>query len=1044
MNKARVQALTTILPLCVAALIVLAALRSTREESPDRPSAARVRLVAAAGPVRPSEGRLSGGFAYAPWAPDRAAPHRPSRELIQAGILIERAVNRDGSARSLADLAVVHLLLGDSGRAASLLVRAAAQDPSDAAIRTDLSAAFLASATAHGSFKDLLQALEAADEAVGLAPSCPEARFNRALALERLALRFQARAGWSAYLTLDGRSDWSREAGAHLSALARPESDQLWQERSAAFDGASPRALEATARTLAQGFPQQARELAEELPGRWALAQARGEPAAAEQELARLRALGAALQERNGDRSILLSVRSITAARNDPHELSRLISAHADLQEGFERYRLRDYGPAARFFSAAVVPLREAASPFELRAQLGLALCEYRSFQYDDSLRHLEDIAARAARLQDPAPQARALWMAGLIHGIRGNPAEALSSYRKSWEIYHRLGEKGNLARVSTLLAEMHRNLGDFPEAWRFHGIALEGLPFLASLDQRQPILDEIGVSLAAENRPRLAIYFHEEILRDRTSPAGAPGAFRTLAEAQYQAGSLQAAVASLRREADKIALMPPGPDRETLLGDLTAARGEAEAGLSAEHAIALLTAAIESYKRTDYHQQLISLYYQRAKSLQREGRTGLAEIDLERAIRLIEAYRPPEGIDTADFGRIRAVFDEMVSLQVRLGRPMQALRSVEAGRSRILSLMAPGADEAIVSLGPEEIRKALPSGAVVLESWLGDDRIFLWSLRRDGMDFAAVPIDRQRLFRTVEAFRKAIADEDPAAVGRLGSRLHTILIEPLKHSLNGADPLILVPDWKLSGLPFPALQREIGGRYLIEDHALTTAPAASVYLACLRRAAQRKGPLGVLALGNPLGDASLFPTLASLPGAEAEAGRIAGFYPRSRVLLKAAATRERWLAELDQWPVIHFGGHAVSNPANPSLSALVLAPAGRDNGVFYLRDFPASRLKRVRLMVLAACSTLAGDSSDAAPAIATPLLARGVPAVVGTLWPVSDQDAEAMASDFHRRFAAGNSVAHALRDAQLSCLHGQDSQRRNPLHWAGFLAIGS
>ena len=197
-------------------------------------------------------------------------------------------------------------------------------------------------------------------------------------------------------------------------------------------------------------------------------------------------------------------------------------------------------------------------------------------------------------------------------------------------------------------------------------------------------------------------------------------------------------------------------------------------------------------------------------------------------------------------------------------------------------------------------------------------------------------------------------------------------------------------------------------------------------------------------AFGNPAFDQTLFPTLAALPGSEKESKQIRGLYPNGKVVLGAAATRERVLAEVGSWPVVHFGGHAVSNSENPFLSALVLAPAGSDTGVFYVRDLPAASLKRIRLLVLAACSTLLGESMDSGPSVAAPLLVRGVPAVMGTLWSVGDRDTEGMILDFHRRFAKEGDAARALREAQLAYLQEKDIGQRSPLRWAAYALIGS
>ena len=65
----------------------------------------------------------------------------------------------------------------------------------------------------------LTQALAAADAALRIDPAYPEALFNRALILERLGIRSQARSAWKRYLSVDSSSRWAHEAEKHLQGL---------------------------------------------------------------------------------------------------------------------------------------------------------------------------------------------------------------------------------------------------------------------------------------------------------------------------------------------------------------------------------------------------------------------------------------------------------------------------------------------------------------------------------------------------------------------------------------------------------------------------------------------------------------------------------------------------------------------------------------------------------------------------------------------------------------------------------------------------------
>src|SRR5262245_29993993 len=112
------------------------------DREPCKSSSSRAGLANLFGAVRPSEGRLTGGFAYAPWNPDHT-PLLLTREQTTEVRKIERAAERVPSAGNIADLAVIHLLLGDPKQGVLRLEKALHLAPEDACVLSDLAAAYL-------------------------------------------------------------------------------------------------------------------------------------------------------------------------------------------------------------------------------------------------------------------------------------------------------------------------------------------------------------------------------------------------------------------------------------------------------------------------------------------------------------------------------------------------------------------------------------------------------------------------------------------------------------------------------------------------------------------------------------------------------------------------------------------------------------------------------------------------------------------------------------------------------------------------------------
>jgi tetratricopeptide (TPR) repeat protein len=181
----------------------------------DRPELQELVAAVAGLPTRPVEGRLTGGFKYAPPpSPTRGPGDRdmPPDVRIAAARLEQAASGDQPAPGALADLGVALLTLGDVNKAIDALERAVAQKPMDARYQSDLAAAYLARARREGSPADWPKALAASERALKAHPDLIEAWFNRAMAIEGAGMSpGEVRQAWQDYLTRDSSSDWARE-----------------------------------------------------------------------------------------------------------------------------------------------------------------------------------------------------------------------------------------------------------------------------------------------------------------------------------------------------------------------------------------------------------------------------------------------------------------------------------------------------------------------------------------------------------------------------------------------------------------------------------------------------------------------------------------------------------------------------------------------------------------------------------------------------------------------------------------------------------------
>ncbi len=158
--------LTRAAAIVAVAAALLLAVRVARPEwllgpPTDRPELQELIAAVAGQPTRPVEGRLTGGFKYAPPpSPTRGPGDRdlPPEVRIAAAKLEQAASGDQPAPGALADLGVALLTLGQVNEAIDALERAVAQRP-DAHYESDLAAAYLARARRQGSAEDWQKAL---------------------------------------------------------------------------------------------------------------------------------------------------------------------------------------------------------------------------------------------------------------------------------------------------------------------------------------------------------------------------------------------------------------------------------------------------------------------------------------------------------------------------------------------------------------------------------------------------------------------------------------------------------------------------------------------------------------------------------------------------------------------------------------------------------------------------------------------------------------------------------------------------------------------
>ncbi|MBA2526819.1 MAG: CHAT domain-containing protein, partial [Pyrinomonadaceae bacterium] len=270
------------------------------------------------------------------------------------------------------------------------------------------------------------------------------------------------------------------------------------------------------------------------------------------------------------------------------------------------------------------------------------------------------------------------------------------------------------------------------------------------------------------------------------------------------------------------------------------------------------------------------------------------------------------------------------------------------------------------------------------------------------------------------QRIRRHVPDLTRRAERHLQS-LYELLLRPIEHTI-GHRRLVIVPHRSLHYLPFQALHD--GTSYLIARREVSYAPSAIVFQQCLRRDVPSLNKALLLGVADE-----------QTPRVRDEIETLTPLFPATVALLDQEATLEALRMQAPQADVLHLACHGQFRPDNPLFSSLRLG-----DGWFTVRD--AYRLNlRCALVTLSACETgvSAVAPGDELIGLARGFLAAGSPSLVISLWTVDDDATAQLMTTFYEHLRAGESMAAALRQAQLQMMEISP----HPFFWAPFVLVG-
>ena len=975
---------------------------------------------------RPIETRVSGELV---WAPFRTSPAAESSESGASASVIGTASGNVRGTEAPADrhAAGVAQLLAGHPRAALPILTMEAESSNRGEAWSDLAAVLYETAMRDEAPELLAESLAATDRALSLQPQSPEALFNRAIVIEHLGLRDDAREAWERYLAVDSISEWADEARTHRDSLSPEEAFLERLDRQYDRVATDP----ALAMALTRSDPFGARGMAvKEVLGRWGKAALLHDEREADRQLRVARQLGAAVAVVQGDRLLERSVAAIDASSGTKR--SSLASGHAQYRDGLQAYSERRPGDAERLLRRAAEAFETARSPMVLPARLFAANMVYEQGRHDESEREMEGLLA-VVSADFPAYRVLLLREIGKYQISRADWGGAINTIGECISRFDGLDEASNASGMRRALAFVYDRIGDPATAWKYRLVALHGLGGRSSADLEKAVASVADAAML-RHRWRTALSFLSlEIdiatrIKDDLQLAATP---LIRAVVRDQLGDETGALADIAS-----AKQAMGRTKDPAYhAYLRVAELRASAMLSSTppaQAESLLNEAIEYQATQSDPLKLPGLFLQRARARRKMGNVADAMADIRRGIAELERGRKSLPAGEARWGAFHAaeeLFDEGIDLAISLNDAEAAFRFAESARAR--GLLDSYERSAVLDY------RRLPAGTVVVEYASLPSKLIIFTADRAGVRFTTVDCGREKLTAEADGFGEAIRQTGSAVRDTRSSALYRRLIEPVAVQLSSATTVVFVPDKATSMVAFSALA-DSHGQYLIEKYPIVIAASASAFVAATERRGEVTSPRSALVLSASESGAGA----GALPYAGGEGRRVARSYRIFTLLSDDAVEFEELVKRAPQADVIHFAGHAIGDDRGIEPASIVLRDKGHERRVG-VAEIAKLHLRPASIVVLAGCSTARGErrAAEGVISVAHGFLSAGASSVVATLWPIDDQAASVFFPRLHEKLSEGLSAAEALRAAQLESIRRGDVPASL---WAAVQNIGS
>jgi CHAT domain-containing protein len=273
--------------------------------------------------------------------------------------------------------------------------------------------------------------------------------------------------------------------------------------------------------------------------------------------------------------------------------------------------------------------------------------------------------------------------------------------------------------------------------------------------------------------------------------------------------------------------------------------------------------------------------------------------------------------------------------------------------------------------------------------------------------------------------------------------KLFNQLLQPVFELIRNKKQLIIIPHNELHYIPFEILVNPNTSNYLVKDFAISYNYAAS-FLKKNNSGTNKKEILAFAPYASRQPD-SINSVFTTLPASKEEVESLEG-----KIFLDTAATKNNFLENAAQFPIIHLATHAQANDKQPLESFIAFYPQKNSTALqcrLYEPEIYNLRLNNSVLIILSACETGKGQliSGEGLISLSRAFSYAGCPSVITSLWKAEDNTTAYLTRRLHHYLQEGLAKDEALQKAKLDYLNDDAiaPNFKTPNFWAHLILVG-